>query len=302
MSQDGMMSYEEERSTKAQETELTPEADLEQAPSVPPVVAGAMLKGPMAKAQRQALVQSVGQNFGNRQVQRMLGTVRRKSASSGPEGGPLESDIASRIQSARATAQPLPGHIAEQMSNDLGQDVSRAQVVTSPEINHDLGAKAATIGRTVIVNSSSDLEDKGLMRHELTHAIQQGFSDAPPTSIGAADTEHEKAAEHAAVSGGSAQGVQREVEDGTLGLMREDSLVQRAGEEEEEEGQEVGLMRDPNAIQRAGEEDEEEGQEVGLMRDPNVLQRAGEEDEEEGQEVGLMRENNAVQRHPGEEE
>ena len=212
-------------------------ADVESAPVVAPSLAANMLNGPMATAQRQALVQSVGRNYGNKQVQRMLSSSRR-SASAGAEGGPLEQDLSQRVQSERSSGQPLDSTIRRAAEEKLGHDLSPVRIhtgETAATLNSQMGAKAFTSGRDIFLGENASPSDSGLMMHELTHTVQQGMSEDPPASIGAANTSHEHAAEQASTmtSAGGA-GVQREnAEEDELQMMR-DSEVQREGEEEEE--------------------------------------------------------------------
>jgi hypothetical protein len=261
---DAMREFEDKALKRLEDTQEN-EAAHEDSPTVSPATAGVMLSRKMAGVQRRALVEGVAQTYGNRQVQRMLNNVRR-SASSGPEGGPLEDDLASKIQSERANGQAMPSDVRREVEGSLGQDLSPVRVHTgsaSAELNRAMGAKAFTSGRDIFYGEGQSPSDLSLTAHEATHTIQQGFSEAAPTSIGAADTEHEHAAESAA--SGSAEGVQRQEED-EVAMMR-DPQVQREGEEEE-----VAMMRDPQ-VQREGEEEE-----VAMMRDPQV-QREGEEEE-----------------------
>jgi Domain of unknown function (DUF4157) len=268
---------------KKAENEQANENVTGDSPSVSPATAGAMLSRKMAGVQRRALVEGVAQTYGNRQVQRMLNNVRR-SASSGPEGGPLEDDLAGRIQAERANGDPMPSDVRREVEGSLGQDLSPVRVHTgsaSAELNRAMGAKAFTSGRDIFYGDGNSPSDIALTTHEATHTVQQGFSEEAPKSIGAADTEHEHAAE--AASSGAAEGVQRESEEEEVAMMRDPS-VQREGEEEE-----VAMMRDP-AVQREGEEDE-----IAMKRD-DAVQREGEEEEI------AMKRDDAVMREGEEEE
>lgn len=238
MAYDNMHHYQDERKLHQAENEQAEgEADFELAPAVAPSVAAGMLKGPMATAQRLALVQNVGQHYGNKQVQRMLGTARR-SASSGAAGGPLEQDLSQRIQSERSSGQPLDTGVRRMAEQSLGHDLSRVRVHTgdtASELNTQMGAKAFTTGRDVFLGANTSPSDSGLMMHELTHTVQQGMSEDPPGAIGAADTDHEHAAEQASMmASGGVTGVQREsAAEDELQMMR-DPEVQRESENEEE--------------------------------------------------------------------
>jgi hypothetical protein len=223
--------FERERSSQPSEAEAVSETIAEQTPVISPVAASAMLGGQMSKVQRRALVQNVAENFGNKQVQRLLGTVSR-SASSGPEGGSLEEELADAVQSERGRGASLPESTRSTIESNLGQDMSQLKVSVNSDLNQAMGARAFTSGQNVVLRDTADLSDISLLTHEATHAVQQGFSTTRPTSIGAADTEHEQAAEKNATNVGSANGVQREAEDEEL-QMKRDEIVQREAEDEE---------------------------------------------------------------------
>lgn len=258
MSGNSMREFQDERAIEAQETEeATPEAEV--TPVISPAQAGAMLNGKMNKVQRQAIIQSVGQHFGNRQVQRLVSQAQR-SASSGPGGGPLEGELISKIQSERSSGQPMDTSVRREVEGTLGEDLSAVRVHsgnTAAELSSQMGAKAFTTGRDIFLGEGASASDTSLMTHEATHTIQQGMGEEAPSSIGAANTEHEHAAEHNASHGSEgAQGVQREAEEEEVMMMR-DPEVQRESEEEEEEGVER-IME----VQRESEEEEDEGEEA----------------------------------------
>ncbi|HEX2914625.1 MAG TPA: DUF4157 domain-containing protein [Chloroflexia bacterium] len=287
MSQDGMRELEDKRLEQVQaETEESNEV-AQETPSITPAAGAALLSGPMSGVQRRTIVESVGQTYGNRQVQRMLGTVRR-SASSGPDGGPLENDIAQRIQAERSSGQPLDGSVRREMEQTLGHDLSQVRIHTggsAGELNRELGAKAFTTGRDVFFGDNYSPSDSHLLAHELTHTIQQGMSEEPPSSVGAADTSHEQEADHTAdhhvTSGGA--GVQREAEEEELQMKREDS-IQREAEEEELQ------MKREDSIQREAEEEELQ------MKREDSIQREAEEEELQ------MKREDSIQREAEEEE
>jgi len=263
-----MRDFQDERVAQAQETEeVSPESDV--APVISPSQAGALLKSPMNKVQRQAIIQSVGQHFGNRQVQRLVSQAQR-SSSAGPEGGPLESELISRIQSERSNGAPMDTSVRREIEGSLGADLSPVRVhsgETAADLSSQMGAKAFTTGRDIFLGEGASASDTSLLKHEATHTIQQGMSEDAPSSIGAADTAHEKEAEHNAAHSHADAGVQRMGEEGS--------------EAEEEEG--VARMLD-NTVQRDGEEaDEPEEEEEEVARTMEV-QRDGEEEEEEGTE------------------
>src|SRR5437870_4921313 len=128
MPADSGREFQDERAIQ-QEAEETPQVEHDAGPVIAPPVAAAMLGGPMSKVQRQALVQNVGQHYGNKQVQRMLGAIQRsseiqrdddtRSASATYEGGALEGNISERIQSERSNGRPLDSGIKESAQRTL---------------------------------------------------------------------------------------------------------------------------------------------------------------------------------------
>jgi hypothetical protein len=284
MSGNSMRDFQNERVAQAVETEEASPTS-EAGPVISPAQAGALLSGPINKVQRQAIIQSVGQHYGNRQVQRLVSMAQR-SASAGPEGGPLESELISRIQSERSNGQPMDTSVRREVEGTLGHDLSPVRIHSGPtaaDLSSQMGAKAFTTGRDIFLGENASASDKELITHEATHTIQQGMSEDAPSTIGAADTAHEKAAEHNAAHGSPVgAGVQREAE----------------GEEEEAEG--VQMMRDPDIQREAEEEEEAEG--VQMMRDP-ALQREMEGEEEEGEEgIARMMDPSIQREMEGEEE
>jgi hypothetical protein len=331
-----MLEYQRQLST-ANEAETEQEVAGDESVAVSPQAASAMLAGPMAGVQRRALVQNMGQTLGNKGVQRMLSEVRRaasgtygRSAASGLEGGSLEDDLADAVQSERSKGQPLPDDVRSSVERSLGHDMSKAVHTVNPDLNAAMGAKAFTSGNLMVFRSASDLHNPSIVKHESTHAIQQGFSTNKPTSIGAADTAHEKEAEsnETVASAGGVHGhddetvammrdeavqrhgddeevammrdnsVQRDAEEDELQMMRDNS-VQREAEGPEGEEEEIAMMRD-TSVQREAEGPEGEEEEIAMMRD-GAVQREAEGPEGEEEEIAMMRDN-AVQREAETEE
>jgi hypothetical protein len=223
----------------------------------------------MNKVQRQAIIQSVGQHFGNRQVQRLVSQAQR-SASAGPDGGPLEGDLVSRIQSERSNGRPMDTSVRREIEGSLGADLSPVRIhsgETSEQLSHEMGAKAFTTGRDIFLGEGASASDTSLLKHEATHTIQQGMSEDAPSSIGAANTAHEHEAEHNASHSDAGAGVQR--------------MEDHSGHDHSE-GEEEGVARMvADTVQREGEGAEEEEEEVARITE---VQREGEEEEEEGTE------------------
>ena len=75
-----------------------------------------------------------------------------------------------------------------------------AEGESSAALNREVGATAFTAGRDIFLGEGASPADSSLMHHEITHTIQQGMTESKPAAIGAADTEHEQAAEAIASS------------------------------------------------------------------------------------------------------
>ncbi len=212
MSNEGARDFREEQLQQAPEAET--EQNVQEHAPISPTAAAAALSRPLNRVQRVALVQSMGHSLSNKAISRMVREVQRdtdegglgvqrRSASSGLEGGPLESELAQQVQEARPSGQPLGDDMRSEMEGKIGADLSPVRVHTGPtaqRLNDAMGAKAFTSGRDVFLGANADPGDKNLMAHELTHTVQQGMSEEAPSSIGAADTDHEKEAENTAAS------------------------------------------------------------------------------------------------------
>ncbi len=132
-----------------------------------------------------------------------------------PEGGEL-GNIADQIAAERGKGRPLDPEICEAVERSLGYDLKLVRVHDGPsarQLARDVGAIAFTAGRDIFIGEGGSASDLSLMTHELTHTIQQGFSEAKPKTLGATDTAHEQAAEAGAASPGSASEVQRFTDD-----------------------------------------------------------------------------------------
>ncbi len=139
--------------------------------------------------------------IGNRAVTNLI--QRKSSASAGLAGGPLEEDLADRIQQERGGGTSLDPSMRGEAEAKFNTDLSGVRVHTgeaSAALNRQVGATAFTAGRDIFLGESASPTDSTLMHHEITHTLQQGMTEDKPTAIGAADTEHEQAAEAIASS------------------------------------------------------------------------------------------------------
>ncbi len=156
--------------------------------------------GPAAPVPAHAILQ-LQRLIGNRAVTNLI--QRKSSASAGLAGGPLEEDLADRIQQERGGGSSLDPGMRGEAEAKFGTDLSGVRVHTgeaSAALSRQVGATAFTAGRDIFLGESASPSDSTLMHHEITHTLQQGMTEDKPTAIGAADTEHEQAAEAIASS------------------------------------------------------------------------------------------------------
>jgi Domain of unknown function (DUF4157) len=105
-------------------------------------------------------------------------------AGGGAGTGPVSDGLARSIGQARGGGRPLPAAVRGRMEQAMGADFGGVRVHTgshADQLNHDLGAKAFTVGRDIFVRrADADLGSQGgrrVLAHELTHVVQQGGSD-----------------------------------------------------------------------------------------------------------------------------
>jgi hypothetical protein len=118
------------------------------------------------------------------------GRIRRSAV--GLEGGPIDRDTESKIQSARGGGSPLAPDVQSKMGAAFGADFSRIRVhsgAQSAELNDRIQAKAFTVGSDVYFRDGApdagSASGQQLLAHELTHTIQQGGAVRRATSTGA---------------------------------------------------------------------------------------------------------------------
>lgn len=161
---------------------------------------------------------SAGRIESNAQLDGVVQRLVEGGEQEAEEGGELDGDLAGRIQSERSNGRPLDPGIRASAERTLGYDLSMARVHTGPEaaqLARQVGALAFTSGRDIYVSSPDLALDPGIMAHELTHVVQQGFAEAAPKTVGAAGTAEEQAAEQQQAAPADAAGdtLQRFVDD-----------------------------------------------------------------------------------------
>ena len=140
----------------------------------------------------------IQRNYGNRAVQRLLDdsvpsaiypprdenlqpVIARASLPGSPEGGTLDSQSHSQIDSARGTGSSLDAGVGAQVGSALGADFSDVKVHTDEKadaLNRSLSARAFTTGSDIFFSRGAyqpgSYGGKQLLAHELTHVVQQG--------------------------------------------------------------------------------------------------------------------------------
>jgi Domain of unknown function (DUF4157) len=123
-------------------------------------------------------------SYGNRAVQRLVQRAGAK-APIGREGGAVDNNLQSQIDSARTGGQPLDKSTGAQIGGALGADFSGVRVHTGPAahgLNRSLSAQAFTTGSDIFFSqgaySPGTQTGQQLLAHELTHVVQQGGSKA----------------------------------------------------------------------------------------------------------------------------
>ncbi len=151
---------------------------------------------------RQNAVLRMQQTQGNAAVRRMM--VQRAAA--GEDGGKIDDDVTSQINSARGSGQSLDSGVVSRMGESMGADFSNVKVHADEQshtLNQQLGAKAFTTGQDIFFQQGAyqpaSSEGQHLLAHELTHVVQQGGS-APsgPLTLGPAHDSYEAEADNTA--------------------------------------------------------------------------------------------------------
>jgi hypothetical protein len=94
--------------------------------------------------------------------------------------GPLDPEIASEIDAARAGGTPLDDTTKAEMEGHLGADLSSVRLhtdSTADHLNRSVQAEAFTTGSDIFFRSGKydpgSADGRGLLAHELTHVVQQ---------------------------------------------------------------------------------------------------------------------------------
>jgi hypothetical protein len=198
---------------------------------------------------RQAAVLNMQRTAGNDAVRRAM--AQRKGAY-GMEGGPIDDQTASQINSARSGGQPLDSNVAQRMGEQMGADFSGVKVHAdekSDQLNQTLSAQAFTTGKDIFFQQGaynpSSSSGQQLLAHELTHVVQQGGSyDGGSMTLGPAGDSYEAEAEKTSASLGSAAPTTQRHMDGDENDVQTMRVQRESMPEEEEPVQASRIQRE----------------------------------------------------------
>lgn len=102
-------------------------------------------------------------------------------------GNTYVQQVVNRVQAEKGSGQPLDAETRAQMEEAFDQDFGEVRVhsdASASRLAEELGARAFTTGKDVFFREGAyrpDTEDgKKILRHELTHVVQQGRSVSSP--------------------------------------------------------------------------------------------------------------------------
>jgi hypothetical protein len=129
-------------------------------------------------------------------------------------------DLERRLHDACASGRPLPAPLRAQLETAFGADFARVRVHTDDQavtLSRDLQAQAFTSGPDVFFGAGryapGTPAGRGLLAHELTHVVQQGWArPRPERAFGGAETTPAiRTSRGDATSSGGAEPVQRKL-------------------------------------------------------------------------------------------
>jgi hypothetical protein len=95
----------------------------------------------------------------------------------GPEGGPLQGDLESRVRQSQNSGSALPSNVRSAIEPKLGADLGQVRVhtdSTAVQLSQEMGAKAFTHKNHIFYGKGHSPSDLKLTAHEAVHTIQQG--------------------------------------------------------------------------------------------------------------------------------
>ena len=137
----------------------------------------------------------------------------------GLEGGPVDSDLQSRINGQRGQGAGLSDGIRRNMEGAFGTSFEDVRVHTGGEadsLNRSMTARAFTTGSDIFLRNDASASDSSLLAHELTHVVQQrsgGGGGGGGMQVGPAGDHSEQEADSVAqsIAAGSPQRLADEI-------------------------------------------------------------------------------------------
>jgi hypothetical protein len=173
------------------------------------------LEGGLGGGQRDSPLQQFQSAVGNARIARLLaGDEPLPTAGAwslpevGREGGAVSNQLAGRIYGRLGSGRPLESGTRARMEASLGADLSDVRLHDDAEahvLSLNVGASAFTLGNDIFFSHLSSPTDEHVLKHELTHVVQQQTMTTGGTlAVGPADDalEHEaEAVAHTATPG-----------------------------------------------------------------------------------------------------
>jgi hypothetical protein len=151
-------------------------------------------------AQHPHTLQQLQTTAGNAQIARMLAEEEVPvwaQPEVGKAGGRISNQLASRIYGRLGGGHALDSGTQARMEGTLGADLSDVRIHDDAEaeaLSLSVGASAFTLGNDIFFSGFSSPTDESVLRHELTHVVQQqSMPVSGPLTVGSADDamEHE---------------------------------------------------------------------------------------------------------------
>ncbi|MEX1020859.1 MAG: DUF4157 domain-containing protein [Litorilinea sp.] len=105
------------------------------------------------------------------------GVVQRQTAGIGPEGGRVDTALASRLRQTQNAGAALPVSVRRAIEPKLGAELGSVKVHTDSaavQLSRAMGAKAFTHKNHIYYGAGQSPSDLRLTAHEAVHTIQQG--------------------------------------------------------------------------------------------------------------------------------
>ena len=128
--------------------------------------------------------------------------IAQRRAAVGLEGGDLDNDMASTIDSKRGGGSSLDDAVRRRAESAMGTSFAGVRVhqdSAADALSRGMTAKAFTTGQDIFLRGDQNATDVSLMSHELTHVVQQrsmsGHGAQGKMTVGAAGDHYEQEAD-----------------------------------------------------------------------------------------------------------